>query len=51
MDEYEALGETAEIFSDGDALAAIRRSLDDLVTGDVASLDEVGTEHAARGHA
>ncbi len=48
VDEYEALEETAEILSDHDALAAIRRGLDDLAAGDVTSLDEVRAEHAAR---
>ena len=48
VDEYEALEETAEILSDEDTLAAIRRGLDDLAAGDVASLDEVRAEHAAR---
>jgi hypothetical protein len=49
VDEYEALEETAEILSDEDTLAAIRRGLDELSTGEVASLDEVRAEHAARG--
>ena len=48
VDEYEALEETAEILSDEDNLAAIRRGLDDLVAGDVTSLDDVRAEHAAR---
>jgi antitoxin YefM len=48
VDEYEALEETAEILSDEDTLAAIRRGLGDLATGDVISLDEVRAEHAAR---
>jgi antitoxin YefM len=48
VDEYEALEETAEILSDEEALAAIRRGLGDLATGDVISLDEVRAEHAAR---
>ncbi len=48
VDEYEALEETAEILSDEDTLTAIRRGLDDLVTGDVVSLEEVRAEHAAR---
>ena len=48
IDEYEALEETAEIFSDEDTLAAIRRGLDDLAAGDVVSLEQVRDEHAAR---
>lgn len=48
VDEYEALEETAEILSDEGTLAAIRRGLDDLATGDVSSLDEVRAEHAGR---
>ncbi len=48
VDEYEALEETAEILSDGGALAAIRRGLDDLAAGDVTSLDDVRAEHDAR---
>ena len=47
VDEYEALEETAEILSDEDLLAVIRRGLEDLAAGDVASLDEVRAEHAA----
>ena len=46
--EYEALEETAEILSDEDTLAAIRRSLDDLAADDLVPLDEVRAEHAAR---
>lgn len=41
VDEYEALEETAEILSDNDALAAIRRGLEDLAAGDYSSLDDV----------
>lgn len=48
VDEYEALEETAEMLSDEDTLAAIRRGLDDLAAGDVVPLDEVRAEHAAR---
>ena len=48
VDEYEALEETAEILSDEDSLAVIRRGLDDLAAGDVASLDEIRAEHAVR---
>jgi antitoxin YefM len=48
LDEYEALEETAAILSDDDTLAAIRRGLDDLASGDVIALDDVRTEHNAR---
>src|SRR6056297_157345 len=48
VDEYEALEETAEILSDEDTLAAIRRGLDDLTVGEITSLDDVRAEHAAR---
>ena len=48
VDEYAVLEETAEILSDEGTLAAIRRGLDDLGSGDVASLDEVRAEHIAR---
>jgi antitoxin YefM len=48
IDEYEALEETAEILSDEDTLDAIRRGLEDLAAGDVASLEEVRAQHAAR---
>jgi antitoxin YefM len=48
VDEYEALEETAAVLSDEDTLAAIRRGLDDLVDGDVVSLQQVRDEHAAR---
>ena len=48
VDGYEALEETAEILSDADALAAIRRGVDDLAAGDVVSLEQVRDEHAAR---
>jgi prevent-host-death family protein len=46
--EYEALEETADILSDDDTLAAIRRGLDDLAAGDVISLDEVRKQMADR---
>lgn len=46
--EYEALEETAEILSDEDTLAAIRRGLDDLAAGDEMSLAEVREEMADR---
>lgn len=39
VDEYEALEETAEILSDEDALAAIRRGLDDLAAGNEVPLE------------
>jgi antitoxin YefM len=51
VDEYEALEETAEILSDEDTLAAIRRGVDDLADGDVVPLDVVRAEHAARDRA
>lgn len=49
VDEYEALEETAEILSDEEAIAAIRRGLDDLAAGDLVPLDQVRADHAARG--
>jgi prevent-host-death family protein len=48
LNEYEALEETAEILSDDDTLAAIRRGLDDLAAGDQVPLDQVRQEMAAR---
>jgi antitoxin YefM len=48
VDEYDALEETAEILSDEDTLAAIRRGVDDLAAGDVVPLEQVRDEHAAR---
>lgn len=48
VNEYEALEETAEILSDDDTLAAIRRGLDDLASGDEIPLEEVRRELAAR---
>lgn len=48
LNEYEALEETAEILSDDDTLAAIRRGLDDLAAGDEVELDEVRKEMADR---
>ena len=48
INEYEALEETAEILSDDDTLAAIRRGLDDLAAGDEITLDEVRQEMANR---
>jgi antitoxin YefM len=48
VDEYEALEETAEILSDEDTLAAIRRGLDDLAAGDEVPLRQVRDEHADR---
>jgi prevent-host-death family protein len=48
VNEYEALEETAEILSDDDTLAAIRRGLDDLASGDEISLEQVRRELAAR---
>ncbi len=40
-DEYEALQETLEILDDEEALAALRRSDDDVAAGRVAEWDEV----------
>ncbi len=48
IDEYEALEETAEILSDEDTLAALRRGLDDLAAGDVIPLEQVRQEHGDR---
>jgi len=48
INEYEALEETAEILSDDDTLAAIRRGLDDLAAGDDVALDEVRQEMVNR---
>ena len=48
VDEYEALEETAEILSDDETLAAIRRGLDDLAHEDVVTLEQVRDEHAGR---
>jgi antitoxin YefM len=48
VDEYEALEETAEILSDDETLAAIRRGLDDLTHEDVVTLEQVRDEHAGR---
>lgn len=48
VDEYEALEETAEILSDDDTLAAIRRGLDDLEADDVVPLEQVRDDHATR---
>ncbi len=48
VQEYEALEETAEVLSDDDTLAAIRRGLEDLAAGDVLTLEQVRQEMAAR---
>lgn len=48
VDEYEALEETAEILSDEDTLAAIRRGLDDFAAGDEVPLEQVRDEHSTR---
>lgn len=48
VQEYEALEETAEILSDDDTLAAIRRGLDDLAASDEISLEQVREELADR---
>lgn len=46
--EYAGLEETAEILSDEGTLAAIRRGLDDLMAGDVVSLDDARAQDSAR---
>src|SRR3954469_17403226 len=48
IDEYQALEETAEILSDGDALTAIEAGLADLRRGEVVSLEELRAELAER---
>ncbi|MBI4728179.1 MAG: type II toxin-antitoxin system Phd/YefM family antitoxin [Acidobacteria bacterium] len=48
IDEYEALEETAEILSDAQALADIRRGRADLKAGRTHTLDEIRAEHAKR---
>lgn len=48
IEEYEALEETAEIFSDDATLAAIRSGLDELADGNVVTLEEVRAAHASR---
>lgn len=48
VDEYEALEETADILSDQDTLAAIRRGLDDFIAGDAVPLEQVRAQHQAR---
>ena len=48
INEYESLEETAEILSDDDTLAAIRRGLDDIAAGDEVGLDDVREEMASR---
>ncbi len=48
VDEYEALEETAEILSDDDTLASIRRGLDDLAAGDLVPLEQVRREMHTR---
>jgi PHD/YefM family antitoxin component YafN of YafNO toxin-antitoxin module len=48
VDEYEALEETAEILSDGDALAAIEAGLAELSRGETIALEELRRELAER---
>src|SRR6476469_2023802 len=48
IDEYEALEESAEILSDGDALTAIEAGLVDLRGGDAVSLEDLRSELAER---
>ena len=47
-DEYTALEETAEILSDSDTLAAIKKGLEELAAGEVVALDAVRKELRAR---
>lgn len=51
VDEYQALEETAEILSDDETLEAIRRGLDDLVTGEVVTLEELRSDLERRADA
>ena len=48
IDEYEALEETAEILSDGDALTSIDTGLEEIERGETVTLDELRLELAAR---
>jgi len=48
IDEYEALEETAEILSDGDALAAIEAGLAELARGETVPFEDVRRELAER---
>lgn len=48
IDEYEALEETAEIFSDSATLAAIEAGLAELARGESVTLDDVRHELAER---
>ncbi|CAN5262931.1 type II toxin-antitoxin system Phd/YefM family antitoxin [soil metagenome] len=47
-DEYEALEETAEILSDVDTLAAIRKGLEELTAAEVVPLEAVRSDLQAR---
>lgn len=46
--EYEALEETADILSDDETLAAIRRGLDELRAEEMSSLEDVRAAQSAR---
>jgi antitoxin YefM len=48
IDEYEALEETAEILSDGDALAAIEAGLAELSRGETVTFEELHHELSER---
>ncbi len=48
VDEYEALEETAEILSDGEALIAVEEGLGEVERGDTVTLDELRRELAQR---
>jgi prevent-host-death family protein len=48
-DDYDALLETIDILSDPDEIAALRRALDELERGDVATEDDVRAAMAAHG--
>lgn len=48
IDEYEALEETAEVLSDGDALTSIDAGLEEIEGGETVTLDELRLELAVR---
>jgi antitoxin YefM len=48
IDEYEGLEETAEILSDGDALAAIETGLAELARGETVAFEDLRLELAER---
>jgi len=50
VDEYDALEETAEIASDGDALAAIDEGLGEVERGETVSLEDLRRELGRRRH-